>query len=60
LEPHVAKQQVFLEMMSEANVTLLPFGQVETVTKNELGFITSITIDMTTTATTEATITETQ
>jgi len=43
LEPHVAKQ-VFLDMLREANVTLLPFGEVETVVKNERGYAESITV----------------
>lgn len=33
LEPHIAKQ-VFIEMMTQANVTLLPYGEVDSVVKN--------------------------
>jgi FAD dependent oxidoreductase len=45
LEPHVDKQ-VFMEMLHDANVTLLPFGQVESVVKNENGDIEYITMTM--------------
>jgi len=44
LEPHVAKQ-VFLEMLREANVTLLHYGEVESVLKNnDNNHIESITM----------------